>query len=187
MFVVFDLAITALSYTVTTYPPTHTGRGNADASDAMTDILAQVAASVEGGRNAGWAILYEAVATIMGIETIGGLRVMAVNILGRFLANRDNNIRYVALNTLAKVGLRSCSQRQRAKFMCMGARMNFSLERPTHFCLPCMSALQVVAVDTQAVQRHRATIVDCVKDADVSIRRRALELVYSLVNEGNIR
>jgi AP-1 complex subunit gamma-1 len=46
---------------------------------------------------------------------------------------------------------------------------------------------QVVAVDTQAVQRHRATIVDCVKDADVSIRRRALELVYSLVNEANIR
>jgi AP-1 complex subunit gamma-1 len=82
----------------------HAGKGNADASDAMTDILAQVAASVEGGRNAGWAILYEAVATIMGIETIGGLRVMAVNILGRFLANRDNNIRYVALNTLAKVG-----------------------------------------------------------------------------------
>uniref|UniRef100_A0A383VEJ1 AP-1 complex subunit gamma n=1 Tax=Tetradesmus obliquus TaxID=3088 RepID=A0A383VEJ1_TETOB len=123
------------------------GRGNADASDAMTDILAQVAANVEGSRNAGNAILYEAVATIMGIETIGGLRVMAVNILGRFLANRDNNIRYVALNTLAKV----------------------------------------VAVDTQAVQRHRATIVDCVKDADVSIRRRALELVYSLVNQANIR
>eukprot|EP00878_Enallax_costatus_P013642 GHUV01014265.1.p1 GENE.GHUV01014265.1~~GHUV01014265.1.p1 ORF type:complete len:761 (+),score=273.69 GHUV01014265.1:204-2486(+) len=123
------------------------GRGNADASDAMTDILAQVAANVEGNRNAGNAILYEAVSTIMAIETIGGLRVMAVNILGRFLANRDNNIRYVALNTLAKV----------------------------------------VAVDNQAVQRHRATIVDCVKDADVSIRRRALELVYSLVNEGNIR
>lgn len=69
----------------------------------MTDILAQVAANVEGNRNAGNAILYEAVSTIMAIETIGGLRVMAVNILGRFLANRDNNIRYVALNTLAKV------------------------------------------------------------------------------------
>jgi AP-1 complex subunit gamma-1 len=70
----------------------------------MTDILAQVAANVEGAKNAGNAILYECVNTIMGIETIGGLRVMAVNILGRFLANRDNNIRYVALNTLAKVG-----------------------------------------------------------------------------------
>ena len=43
---------------------------------------------------------------------------------------RDNNIRYVALNTLAKV----------------------------------------VGVDTQAVQRHRTTVVECVKDADVSIR-----------------
>ncbi|KAG2501574.1 hypothetical protein HYH03_000079 [Edaphochlamys debaryana] len=123
------------------------GRGNAESSDAMSDILAQVASNIEGARNAGNAILYECVQTIMGIESIGGLRVLAINILGRFLANRDNNIRYVALNTLAKV----------------------------------------VAVDTQAVQRHRATIVECVKDADVSIRRRALELVYSLVNESNIR
>jgi hypothetical protein len=39
----------------------------------------------------------------MGVESIGGLRVLAINILGRFLANRDNNIRYVALNMLARV------------------------------------------------------------------------------------
>ncbi|EFJ49536.1 hypothetical protein VOLCADRAFT_101862 [Volvox carteri f. nagariensis] len=123
------------------------GRGHAESSDAMSDILAQVASNIEGSRNAGNAILYECVQTIMGIESIGGLRVLAINILGRFLSNKDNNIRYVALNTLAKV----------------------------------------VSVDTQAVQRHRATIVECVKDADVSIRRRALELVYSLVNEANIR
>lgn len=47
--------------------------------------------------------------------------------------------------------------------------------------------VNVVSVDTQAVQRHRATIVECVKDSDVSIRRRALELVYALVNENNIK
>ncbi|DBA97265.1 TPA: hypothetical protein ACH3X1_015011 [Trebouxia sp. C0004] len=123
------------------------GKGHADASDQMSDILAQVATNTEGARNAGNAILYECVQTIMGVESVGGLRTLAINILGRFLANRDNNIRYVALNTLAKV----------------------------------------VGVDTQAVQRHRTTVVECVKDADVSIRRRALELVYALVNEGNIK
>ncbi|BBN00790.1 AP-1 complex subunit gamma-1 [Marchantia polymorpha subsp. ruderalis] len=123
------------------------GRGDPDSSDVMSDILAQVATNTEGNKNAGNAILYECVLTIMAIEGIGGLRVLAINILGRFLANRDNNIRYVALNTLVKV----------------------------------------VSVDTQAVQRHRTTIVECVKDSDVSIRRRALELVYALVNETNVK
>lgn len=46
---------------------------------------------------------------------------------------------------------------------------------------------KVVTVDSQAIQRHRSTIVDCLKDHDISIRRRALELVYALVNESNIR
>lgn len=123
------------------------GHGSAEASDAMSDVLAQVATNTEGSRSAGNAILYECVRTIMAVDSIGGLKVLAINTLGRFLAHRDNNIRYVALTTLARV----------------------------------------VSVDSQAVQRHRATIVACVKDADASIRRKALELVYALVNEGNVR
>lgn len=55
--------------------------------------LLQVATNTEGTKNAGKAILYECVLTIMAIEDIGGLRVLAINILGRFLANMDNNIR----------------------------------------------------------------------------------------------
>jgi len=123
------------------------GKGHSETSDQMNDILAQVATNTESAKNAGNAILYECVQTIMAIEVESGLRVLAINILGRFLINRDNNIRYVALNTLHKV----------------------------------------VASDPQAVQRHRNTIVDCLKDADSSIRQRALELVYALVNEANIK
>ncbi|CAL5349935.1 unnamed protein product [Camellia sinensis] len=108
------------------------GQGDADASEWMNDILTQVATKTESNKNAGNAILYECVETIMSIQDSGGLRVLAVTILGKFLSNRDNNIRYVALNMLMKA-----------------------------------------TVDTQAVQRHRATILECVKDSDATIRKRA--------------
>ena len=58
-------------------------------------ILHQVATNTETNRNAGNAILYECVKAIMTVESESGLKVLAVNILGRFLLNRDNNIRYV--------------------------------------------------------------------------------------------
>lgn len=60
------------------------GHGNAEVSDQMSDILAQTATNTESSRNAGNAILYETVQTIMATESIGGLRVLAVNILGRW-------------------------------------------------------------------------------------------------------
>jgi hypothetical protein len=63
----------------------------------VSKLVLQVATNTEGNKNAGNAILYECVQTIMAIEAIGGLRVLAINILGRFLANRDNNIRCIFL------------------------------------------------------------------------------------------
>ncbi|QRV89218.1 adaptin (adaptor HA1/AP1 adaptin gamma subunit) [Ceratobasidium sp. AG-Ba] len=123
------------------------GKNDPRASEAMNDILAQVATNTDSTKNVGNAILYETVLTVLEIEADSGLRVMAINILGKFLSNRDNNIRYVALNTLNKV----------------------------------------VAMDTNAVQRHRNIILDCLRDGDISIRRRALELSYALINETNVR
>lgn len=123
------------------------GTGSVEASDEMNDILAQVATNTEGTKNTGNAILYECVLTIMSIEAESGLRVLGINILGRFLLSRDNNIRYVALSTLQRV----------------------------------------VSVDPKAVQRHRTTIIDCLKDTDISIRKRALDVAYALVNDDNIK
>lgn len=46
---------------------------------------------------------------------------------------------------------------------------------------------KAVGIETQAIQRHSNTILDCLRDEDISIRRRALELSFTLINEGNIR
>jgi AP-1 complex subunit gamma-1 len=123
------------------------GRGDAQTSEQVNDILAQVATNTDSSKNVGNSILYEAVLTILDIEADSGLRVLGVNILGKFLSNRDNNIRYVALNTLIKV----------------------------------------VAIEPNAVQRHRNTILECLRDPDISIRRRALDLSFTLINESNVR
>lgn len=123
------------------------GRGDVRTSEQINDILAQVATNTDSSKNVGNSILYESVLTILEIEADSGLRVLGVNILGKFLSNKDNNIRYVALNTLIKV----------------------------------------VAVEPNAVQRHRNTILECLRDPDISIRRRALDLSFTLINESNVR
>nr|XP_040240613.2 AP-1 complex subunit gamma-1-like [Anopheles coluzzii]XP_040240614.2 AP-1 complex subunit gamma-1-like [Anopheles coluzzii]XP_040240615.2 AP-1 complex subunit gamma-1-like [Anopheles coluzzii]XP_040240616.2 AP-1 complex subunit gamma-1-like [Anopheles coluzzii]XP_040240617.2 AP-1 complex subunit gamma-1-like [Anopheles coluzzii]XP_040240618.2 AP-1 complex subunit gamma-1-like [Anopheles coluzzii]XP_040240619.2 AP-1 complex subunit gamma-1-like [Anopheles coluzzii]XP_040240620.2 AP-1 compl len=78
------------------------GHGDATQSEIMNDVLAQVATSTETSKNAGNAILYETVLTIMNVESENSLRVLAVNILGRFLLNNDKNIRFIGLLTLVK-------------------------------------------------------------------------------------
>ncbi|KAM4551411.1 AP-1 complex subunit gamma-like 2 isoform 1-T2 [Odontesthes bonariensis] len=123
------------------------GRNNEVASDAMNDLLAQVATNTDSTKTVGNAVLYETVLTVLDIKSESGLRVLAVNILGRFLLNNDRNIRYIAMTSLQRI----------------------------------------VGTDHIAVQRHRGTIVDCLKDQDASVKKRALELSLALVSASNIR
>lgn len=63
----------------------------------FTDYLyLKVATNTDSSKNVGNSILYETVLTVLEIEADTGLRVMAINILGKFLSNKDNNIRSVS-------------------------------------------------------------------------------------------
>lgn len=57
------------------------GRNDAEASEAMNDILAQVATNTETSKNVGNTILYETVLSIMDIKSESGLRVSKIFIL----------------------------------------------------------------------------------------------------------
>lgn len=115
--------------------------------EQTNDILTQVASNLDSGKNAAHAILYECIKTIFAIRSDQSLKILGVNLLGKFLSTKDNNTRYVALDTL----------------------------------------LTVVNIEPLAVQRHRTTIVNCLSDGDISIRRRALELSFAILNDQNIR
>ena len=122
------------------------GTGHRKASDAMSEILAQVATNTDHQKTAGNSVLYECVYTMMSIESESGLKVLAVNTIGRFLMSRDQNVKYVALRSLSKV----------------------------------------IDKDLKALQRYRNFIVDCLKDPDISIRRRSLDILCLLVNQQNV-
>lgn len=124
------------------------GVGDAAAAEGMNDVLAQVITNTDASKNAGCSVLYEAVRTIIAIDSDESLRALAITTLGRFLTStRDNNVRFVALGALVHVMRRNPAE----------------------------------------VQEHHATIVDCLKDSDYSIRRLALLLTVALIDDSNVR
>lgn len=123
------------------------GENDAETSEEMYDLLTQLASNPDSGKPATNAILYECARTIVTVESSAALKTLGINILGKFLANKDSNTRYVSLELLRKV----------------------------------------VQLDYDAVQRHKATILDCIKEKDVSIRKGALDLLSQLVNKSNVK
>ncbi|KAJ1728973.1 clathrin associated protein complex large subunit [Coemansia biformis] len=122
-------------------------RGSQAATDDLNDVLTCVATRVDGTRNVGMAVLYECALTVLAIPSEQPLRVLAINLLGRLLADSDDNARYVALATLSAA----------------------------------------VITEAPSVQRHRATVIRCMRDDDVSIRRRAVDLSFALISPDTVK
>uniref|UniRef100_A0A452UJD7 AP-1 complex subunit gamma n=1 Tax=Ursus maritimus TaxID=29073 RepID=A0A452UJD7_URSMA len=125
------------------------GRNHEESSETMNDLLAQVATNTDTSRNAGNAVLFETVLTIMDTRSAAGLRVSSpcLSPCGPTHQSSPTLARYVALTSL----------------------------------------LRMVQSDHSAVQRHRPTVVECLREPDASLSRRALELSLALVNSSNVR
>ncbi|GAW82531.1 AP-1 complex subunit gamma [Plasmodium gonderi] len=115
--------------------------------EEVNSVLAQVATNTDSTKNVGNAILYECVKTITYISSDPGLLVLAVNVLGKFLQNTDNNIRYVGLCTLQKL----------------------------------------LKKDPKTLHIYRNTIIECLKDQDISIRKKALDVSFALITKDSLK
>ena len=98
---------------------------------------------------------------LVALKTLLHFKYVALDTLLQF--------RYVALNILLHLGY-------------------VALNTLLHFRYVALNTLlHTVHIDKAAVQRHRNTIIECLGDADISIKKRSMELLFALVNETNVR
>lgn len=115
----------------------------------VSDVLAQVLANTETKKVAGCAVLYECIRTIVSVQTDPSLRVLAVEICGRFLVHKDPTVRYIALQELTTI----------------------------------------IDADGTGVLEHVDGLEDKVfasmREADPTVRKRAMELGYRIADSNN--
>ena len=124
------------------------GRASSKENEELEELLNSIPSSTDTTRkNTGNSVLYELVRCIFSYESSKSLKGLGGSILGQFLANKDNNYKYLALNTLN----------------------------------------DIAKIDIDTVQKHKNVILEFLKDPDIAIKRRSLDLTYLIVNTENIR
>ncbi|KAG5515677.1 hypothetical protein RHGRI_036653 [Rhododendron griersonianum] len=109
-----------------------------------TDVVKHV-----NKNNASHAVLFEALALVMHLDAEKEMMSQCVALLGKFIAVREPNIRYLGLENMTRM------------FM---------------------------VTDVQdIIRRHQAQIITSLKDPDISIRRRALDLLYGMCDVSNAK
>ena len=124
------------------------GRASSKENEELEALLNSIPSNTDTTRkNTGNSVLYELVRCIFSYDSSKSLKGLGGSILGQFLANKDNNYKYLALNTLN----------------------------------------DIAKIDIDTVQKHKNVILEFLKDPDIAIKRRSLDLTYLIVNTENIR
>ncbi|KAJ4744633.1 AP-2 complex subunit alpha-2 [Rhynchospora pubera] len=109
-----------------------------------TDVVKNV-----NKNNASHAVLFEALALVMHLDAEKEMMTQCVALLGKFIAVREPNIRYLGLENMTRM---------------------------------------LLVTDVQdIIKRHQAQIITSLKDPDISIRRRALDLLYGMCDVTNAK
>ncbi|XP_052189954.1 AP-2 complex subunit alpha-1-like [Diospyros lotus] len=109
-----------------------------------TDVVKNV-----NKNNASHAVLFEALALVMHLDAEKEMMSQCVALLGKFIAVREPNIRYLGLENMTRM---------------------------------------LMVTDVQdIIKRHQSQIITSLKDPDISIRRRALDLLYGMCDFSNAK
>ncbi|KAK4792690.1 hypothetical protein SAY86_023125 [Trapa natans] len=109
-----------------------------------TDVVKNV-----NKNNASHSVLFEALSLVMHLDAEKEMMSQCVALLGKFIAVREPNIRYLGLENMTRM-------------------------------------LMVTDVQ-EIIKRHQAQIITSLKDPDISIRRRALDLLYGMCDVSNAK
>ena len=97
--------------------------------------------------NAQNAVLFEAIALAIHLDTNSDLVTNATVLLARFISSKETNVRYLGLDTMAHLAGRTDS--------------------------------------LEPIKKHQNTIIMSLRDKDISVRRRALDLLFSMCDVDN--
>lgn len=97
--------------------------------------------------NAQNAVLFEAIALAIHLDTNSNLVTNATVLLARFISSKETNVRYLGLDTMAHLAGRT------------------DLLDP--------------------IKKHQTTVIQSLRDKDISVRRRALDLLFSMCDLDN--
>eukprot|EP00271_Cylindrocystis_brebissonii_P023186 TRINITY_DN9462_c0_g1_i2.p1 TRINITY_DN9462_c0_g1~~TRINITY_DN9462_c0_g1_i2.p1 ORF type:complete len:1084 (+),score=251.00 TRINITY_DN9462_c0_g1_i2:248-3499(+) len=127
---------------------------DANVRSALMEVLQRILMGTDvvknvNKNNAAHAVLFEALALVMHLDAEREMMAQCVGLLGKFIAVREPNIRYLGLENMARMLL--------------------------------------VADVQESIRKHQPQIVASLKDPDISIRRRALDLLYAMCDVSNAK